>query len=165
VLERAMPTSGARSLFVTLQPKDGASAPEGFRAVTVSCHTRPGPWFRLSDAEHAEAKAKVAEEILSALEATFPGLRGAERPVASAATPKTWQSFTGRAQGRVGGLPFTFDTLRRGYPTGRTREPTLVRVGDTTLPGQSVLAVAWGARRTALELARALNGRGAEQSA
>ncbi|HLL54660.1 MAG TPA: FAD-dependent oxidoreductase [Myxococcaceae bacterium] len=161
VLERPLPVSGARSLFVTLQPKDGASAPEGFRAVTVSCHVHAERWFRLSDAEHAEAKAKVAEEMVGALEAAFPGLRGAEKPVVSVATPKTWQSFTGRSLGRVGGLPFTFATLRRGYPTGRTSEPTLVRVGDTTLPGQSVLAVAWGARRTALELARVLSGRGA----
>jgi len=159
LLERPLPSSGAHSLFVTVTPREDGAAPLGHRAVTVSCHARAAPWFALSDAEHAEAKAKVGEEILAALADAFPGLGEAEKPVVSAGTPKTWQAFTGRALGRVGGLPFTFETLRRGYPIGTTRSPTLMRVGDTTLPGQSVLAVAWGARRAALALARTLESR------
>jgi len=157
LLERPLPSTGAHSLFVTVTPRDDGAAPEGYRAVTVSCHTRAAPWFTLSDAEHVVAKGQVGEEILAVLAEHFPGLREAPKPVVSPGTPRTWQAFTGRMQGRVGGLPFTFETLRQGYPSGKTRAPTLVRVGDTTLPGQSVLAVAWGARRTALALTRILS--------
>jgi phytoene dehydrogenase-like protein len=47
----------------------------------------------------------------------------------------------------VGGLPFSYDSLLQGYPSGLTPVPGLARVGDTVFPGQSVPACAWGARR------------------
>jgi phytoene dehydrogenase-like protein len=153
VLDRPMPTARARSIFVTLSRRDDRTqAPEGFRAVTVSCHTPAREWEHLDEATHAVRKAAVRDELLAALTNIFPALAHAEKPVVLPGTPRTWQDFTGRLGGRVGGLPFTFETLARGYPTGRTRVPKLVRVGDTVFPGQSVPACAWGARRVVGEL-------------
>jgi len=148
-----LPASGAHSLFVTLgRADDRTMAPEGFRAVTVSCHTPARAWEGLSDEAHAEKKAKATEELMRELERVFPALAGAEKRVVMPGTPRTWEGFTGRQGGRVGGLPFDFATLRRGFPTGRTSVPGLVRVGDTVFPGQSVPACAWGARRVVTEL-------------
>jgi phytoene dehydrogenase-like protein len=153
LLERPLPATGAHSLFVTLsRPDDRRMAPDGYRAVTVSSHVPAAAWEALDDAAHAEQKARVTEELLGALEAHFPGLATAEKPVVRPGTPRTWEGFTGRRGGRVGGLPFDFRTLSRGYPTGRTRVPGLWRVGDTVFPGQSVPACAWGARRVVTEL-------------
>ncbi len=153
VLEQPLPVSGAHSVFVTLSRRDDHSmAPRGFRSVTMSCHAPVGRWEGLSDAEHAERKAVVGEELLSALAVPFPQVKSAAKPVVLPGTPKTWQGFTGRWGGRVGGLPFDFATLRRGYPTGRTGVRGLARVGDTVFPGQSVPACAWGARRVVSEL-------------
>jgi phytoene dehydrogenase-like protein len=153
VLDAPLPVSKGHSLFVTLSKRgDTKAAPEGFRAVTVSCHAPASAWDGLSDSEHQARKGRVAEEMLAALTGTFPALAHAEKPVVMPGTPRTWEAFTGRWGGRVGGLPFSFSSLARGYPTGRTRIPGLVRVGDTVFPGQSVPACAWGARRVVSEL-------------
>ena len=148
ILASPMPVSKGHAVFVTLSRRDDRlAAPEGFRAITMSCHTPAAEWEGLDDATHAERKARVGEELLNALGTVFPRVLGAEKPVVMPGTPRTWASFTGRHGGRVGGLPFDFTTLSRGYPTGFTRVPNLVRVGDTIFPGQSVPACAWGARR------------------
>lgn len=156
VLGAPMPTSGAQSVFVTLSRADDRSmAPEGFRAVTLSCHAPARAWEGLSDEAHADWKRRVGEELFGALASAFPAVRGAEKRVHRVGTPRTWEGFTGRLGGRVGGLAFDYRTLLRGYPTGRTRLPGLVRVGDTVFPGQSVPACAWGARRVVHELVQA----------
>jgi phytoene dehydrogenase-like protein len=153
VLDAPLPVTGAHALFVTLgRADDRTVAPEGFRAVTVSCHVPARDWEPLDDAAHAERKARVGEELVTCLAAHFPGLGAAEKPVVLPGTPRTWQGFTGRRGGRVGGLPFDWRTLRAGYPTGRTSVPGLWRVGDTVFPGQSVPACAWGARRVVREV-------------
>lgn len=148
ILDSPMPVSKGHAVFVTLSRRDDRlAAPEGFRAITMSCHTPAAEWEGLDDATHAERKARVADELLGALGSVFPRVLAAEKPVVMPGTPRTWASFTGRHGGRVGGLPFDFSTLARGYPTGFTRVNGLVRVGDTIFPGQSVPACAWGARR------------------
>ncbi len=160
LLREPLRSTGARSIFVTTSARgDAAFAPEGFRSITVSCHARTAPWDAMSDAEQADAKGNVAGDLVAALAARWPALAHAEKPVVMSATPRTWAGFTGRASGRVGGLPLTFRTMRRGYPTGLGGgSATLVRVGDTVFPGQSVVAVAWGARRVAGALDAALEG-------
>ncbi|MDX2010248.1 MAG: NAD(P)/FAD-dependent oxidoreductase [Myxococcaceae bacterium] len=160
VLDEALPVSQGHSLFVTLSKRgDFKSAPEGYRAITVSCHAPAKAWEGLTDAEHQARKAQVGDELVAALTKVFPALAHAEKPVVLPGTPKTWEGFTGRWGGRVGGLPFSFSSLARGYPTGRTRVPGLVRVGDTIFPGQSVPACAWGARRVVSELLADPTGR------
>lgn len=156
VLDTPLATSRAHGVFVTLsRPDDRVAAPSGFRAATLSCHTPAREWEGLSEEEHQQRKARVAEELLGALARAFPAVRHAHKPVVMPGTPRTWASFTGRAGGRVGGLPFTFATLRRGYPSGASIAPGLVRVGDTVFPGQSVPACAWGARRVVRRLLEA----------
>lgn len=156
VLDAPLPVTGARSTFITLSRADDRSmAPEGFRSVTMSTHAPARAWEGVSDEAHADRKRLVTEELLAALARVFPAVRDAEKPVVMTGTPRTWVSFTGRSGGRVGGLPFDFATLRRGYPTGRTGARGLVRVGDTVFPGQSVPACAWGARRVMKELIHA----------
>lgn len=148
LLDTPMPSSGSHSVFVTLSKRgDLQAAPEGWRAITMSCHTRPAGWADLDEAAHQQRKGSVGEELLSALATVFPQVQPAEKAVVMPGTPRTWAGFTGRFGGRVGGLPFSFSTLARGYPTGLTRVPGLARVGDTVFPGQSVPACAWGARR------------------
>ena len=153
LLPEPLPITRAHSIFVTIGPGSADSmAPPGFRAVTMSCHVKAREWEGLDDAQHAERKTKVGEELLGAVARAFPKVRDAAKPVVMPGTPRTWEGFTGRRGGRVGGLPFDLATLARGFPTGRTRVPGLVRLGDTVFPGQSVPACAWGARRVVGEL-------------
>ncbi len=151
LLPKELPVSGARAAFVTLsRPDDATMAPAHFRSVTISCHAQNG--VQVTPSEQEQQKEDIAAGMLEALAVAFPRVRTAQKPVVLPGTPKTWESFTGRLQGRVGGLPFAYATLAKGYPTGRTAIAGLVRVGDTVFPGQSVQACAWGARRVISEL-------------
>lgn len=138
VVDQPLKGIGAQSTFATL-----GAGPKGFRAVTMSTHAR-------SDLN--VDKNVISETLIDALSTMFPAVRDAAKPVVMPGTPNTWQSFTGRSGGRVGGLPFDFATIAKGFPSGRTNVDRLVRVGDTVFPGQSVPACAWGARRVVGEL-------------
>jgi phytoene dehydrogenase-like protein len=132
-------------------------APRGYRTVSVSCHTPIHRWQHLGHSDHERFKKAVVREIRRAIEEFFPQMKNIHPVVERGATPKTWEKRTNRSEGRVGGIPFDYRNLRYGYPTGITPFPGLVRVGDTVFPGQSVVAVAWGARRIALRLMRQLS--------
>jgi C-3',4' desaturase CrtD len=155
------PFGEGNSLFVSLsQPYDSTRAPKGRRAVTISTHTRLEPWWELfeKDRDAYEArKQEYAERVLNAAESALPGLRQTGGPFIPG-TPVSFQRFTGRSRGWVGGFPQTDLT--------RSRSPRLGRdvwlVGDSVFPGQSVLSAALGGARVAQAVAQSL---GEESSA
>lgn len=57
-------------------------------------------------------------------------------------TPKTFHHYTSRHEGRVGGIPVNgiFNTLL--MQKFKTKIPNYYLVGDTTFPGQSIVAQA-----------------------
>lgn len=135
------------SIFVSFSlPGESCIAPEGLCAVTVSTHTRPGPWFaasRRSREEYLKLKSAYEERVLDLMASQLPGAREAVQWL-EAGTPVTWQRYTGRADGYVGGYPQTslFDV--RGPATGFDN---MFLVGDSIFPGQSLPGVTTGARR------------------
>lgn len=140
------------SLFVSASPaSDSGRAPAGQRAVTVSTHTRPGPWFEAL-ARGPEAylgmKERFTGKVMALLGRELPGAEGAIRSVA-AATPVTWERWTGRKGGFVGGY---VQSSLFGVPGPSTGFDNLFLAGDSIFPGQSLPGVATGARRT-VELA------------
>jgi phytoene dehydrogenase-like protein len=80
--------------------------------------------------------------VLAAAEIALPGLRHAVR-LAMPGTPVSFQRFTHRSGGWVGGFPQTSLTRSRSPRLGAG----LWLVGDSVFPGQSVLSVALGAAR------------------
>ena len=142
------PLGEGNSVFVSVSPAwDEARAPAGRRAVTISTHTNPHPWYRLrSDDEGMYNKRKQAygERLLDAANGALPGLRDAA-DLLLPGTPLAFQRFTRRAGGWVGGFPQT--NLLRGW--GPRLSPNLWMVGDSIFPGQSTAAVALGGLRVA----------------
>jgi len=142
------PFGEGNTVFASLSPAwDASRAPEGQRALTLSTHTELGSWWHLyeNDRPAYEARrADLAEKALAAAEAAIPGLRGAARLVLTG-TPVTFQSFTGRRRGWVGGFPQT--NLLRTF--GPRLGSNLWLVGDSIFPGQSTAAVALGGLRVA----------------
>jgi C-3',4' desaturase CrtD len=142
------PFGEGNSVFVSLSlPDDSLRAPRGQRAVTISTHTRLGPWWQLHESDLAAYEARKQEytdRVLDAAEIALPGLRRAVR-LAIPGTPVSFQRFTHRSGGWVGGFPQTSLT--------RSRSPRLAAglwlIGDSIFPGQSVLSVALGAARVA----------------
>jgi C-3',4' desaturase CrtD len=142
------PFGNGNTVFLSLSPAwDEERAPEGRRAVTLSTHTELSPWWDLFERDRPGYEVRreaVADRVLQAAEKVLPGLReGADLILPG--TPVTFQRFTRRAWGWVGGFPQT--SLFRAW--GPRLAPGQWLVGDSIFPGQSVPAVALGGLRVA----------------
>lgn len=147
------PLGEGNSVFLSLSPAwDASRAPAGQRALTISTHTSLDGWWDLfeNDRPAYEArKAALTEKVFNTAEIALPGLREAARLVLPG-TPVTFQRFTRRAWGWVGGFPQTslFSTF------GPRLDSNLWMVGDSIFPGQSTAAVALGGLRVAQAVLR-----------
>jgi C-3',4' desaturase CrtD len=142
------PLAEGNSIFMSLSPEwDLDRAPHGKRALTISTHTQLQPWWQLfNDDQEAydNRKNEYTDRILQAGEIVFPNLRSAVELILPG-TPITFQRFTRRFLGWVGGFPQT--KLLRNW--GPRLSPGLWMVGDSIFPGQSVPAVMLGGIRVA----------------
>ncbi len=142
------PLAEGNSVFLSLSPAwDNSRAPQGRRAVTLSTHTKLADWWRCfeQDQEIYETRKHIyTERLLAAAETALPGLRSAAQLILPG-TPVTFQRFTQRKWGWVGGFPQT-DLFRTWGPRLASN---LWLVGDSIFPGQSTAAVALGGMRVA----------------
>jgi phytoene dehydrogenase-like protein len=142
------PMGNGNTVFLSLSPAwDDGRAPQGRRTLTMSTHTELDPWWDLfeHDREAYESRKQAyTGRVLSAAEVALPGLREAADLILPG-TPVTFQRFTRRVWGWVGGFPQT--SLFRAW--GPRLAPGLWMVGDSIFPGQSVPAVALGGIRVA----------------
>ena len=145
------PMGNGNTVFLSLSPAwDESRAPEGRRTLTVSTHTELDLWWDLHerDREAYQTRTEVfTGRVLEAAEVALPGLRDAADLIMPG-TPVTFQRFTRRLWGWVGGFPQTSLTRAWGPRLG----PGLWLVGDAIFPGQSVPAVALGGLRVARSL-------------
>lgn len=156
ITEMCGPLGETRSLFISMSPLwDQSRAPAGMRAVTITTHTAVEPWWALyaRDPEaYAGRKAEYAERMLETIDRVLPGFK-AGVSLLLPGTPLTYQFYTGRHLGMVGGFPQTSLFRARGPLTGVAN----VRlVGDSIFPGQSTAGVSLGAIRVFEDLRRRL---------
>ena len=147
------PFGEGNTLFLSLSPAwDGKRAPEGRRALTISTHTDLQSWWDLfekdKDAYNAQKQIYV-DRIIAISERVIPGLKDAS-DLMLPGTPITFQRYTRRKWGWVGGFPQTH--LFRAW--GPKISPGLWMVGDSIFPGQSTAAVALGGLRVARSILR-----------
>jgi C-3',4' desaturase CrtD len=145
------PLGEGNSVFMSVSPAwDAQRGPDGQRAITLSTHTRLPLWWDLFESDrvaYEDRKESYTERMLQAAEVALPDLREAATLVMSG-TPVTFQRFTRRTGGWVGGFPQT--SLFRNW--GPWMAPGLWMVGDSIFPGQSTAAVALGGLRVARAL-------------
>lgn len=152
------PLGEGNSVFLSFSMAgDTSRAPAGHRALTISTHTRTADWWALrhrpdGKQEYDDRAGAYTERLLSLAERAVPGLRRRLRLVMHG-TPVTFQFFTRRHLGGVGGFPMTSLFTARGPWTG-LRNAWLV--GDSIFPGQSTAGVTMGALRVVDEVTRAL---------
>lgn len=161
ITEMDGPLGEGRSIFISLSPAwDDTRAPAGRRAATITTHTAVQPWWDALEGDpqaYQTRKQEYTERMLSAVENALPGFRSSIRLLLPG-SPVTYQFYTDRPQGMVGGLPQTSLFAARGPRTGI---PNLRLVGDSIFPGQSTAGVTLGALRVAADVQRALpTGRG-----
>ncbi len=109
-------------------------------SMSVSTHTRAEPWWNSSAFETQNHREVLEERLLSSVESVIPDVR--DRVLLQrSATPRTFQRFTGRPGGYVGGLiqrpsnaPF--------FAASRRPAKGLFLAGDHVFPGQGTVGVA-----------------------
>ena len=140
------------SIFLSLSnPLDPSRAPAGHLAATISTHTHAQSWWDLAQGDpqaYARRVEDYCQRCLDAAERALPGLRNSVR-LCLPGTPLTFQRFTRRPLGLVGGYPQT--SLFQAYSPA-TRLPNLWQVGDSIFPGQSTAGVTLGAIRAARDI-------------
>lgn len=156
ITEKEGPLGEGRSLFVSMSPLwDESRAPQGKRAVTITTHTTVQQWWELlaRDPEAYGAKKEAyTERILEAVNKVIPNFK--ESIVLNmAGSPITYNTFTGRHKGMVGGFPQVSLFKARGPRTGIRN---LRLVGDSIFPGQSTAGVTLGGMRVAADVKRSL---------
>ncbi|MGE0325487.1 MAG: phytoene desaturase family protein [Polyangiaceae bacterium] len=126
--------------------------PEGApRSATLSTHVSLASLRSLDEPARARSVSRIQRRMRAALEARAPEVAGAALEWMPA-SPRTFERFTGRFGGYVGGVPRRagLGNYRRLGPM--RVEPGLYLVGDSVFPGQSILAAALGGLRTAEQI-------------
>lgn len=146
---------GTGSLFYSFShPEDEKRAPAYHQAVTVSTHTSPDLWEKaFANGNYEELKETILKDIIEIFKNRFGSSH--EIITSSLATPHTFEHYTGRAHGLVGGLSHNSDNNILTFPSQETPVKNFYRIGDTTFPGQGIVGVATGA----LILAGKLSGK------
>lgn len=150
VVDPNKPLGEGNSVFFSLSDgADGSRAPAGYRNATLSTHTRIAPWWELRQQDdpsaYHERRDIYAERLLTAVEKAIPNVREAIT-LCLPGTPVTFEFYTRRPGGMVGGFPQSSLFTVRGPSTGI---PNLRLVGDSIFPGQSTAGVTIGGMRVA----------------
>lgn len=150
------PLGETNSIFMSLSPTwDTSRAPVGQRAMTITTHTNVSQWWDLLKADESAYYAQkevYTQKILAQAEKIIPNFQD-NITLLLPGTPVTYQFYTDRHMGMVGGFPQTSLFKARSPRTGI---PNIRLVGDSIFPGQSTAGVSLGAIRVADDVRRVM---------
>ena len=127
-------------------------SPTGDRTVTCSTHVPMDELLGRDEDERGPYVAGIQEAMRRTIERRAPELY-ASITIEMTASPRTFERFTARPEGFVGGIPRRAGLQNyRGIFPGESL-PGLHLVGDSVFPGQSTLACAIGGVRVADKIA------------
>jgi phytoene dehydrogenase-like protein len=146
------------TLYLSMSPTwDTSRAPTGYRAATVSTHTSVAQWWNLlqqDESAYYERKQAYAERMIALIDEKLPGFKSAVE-LCLPGSPVTYQFYTLRHRGMVGGFPQTSLFAARSPSTGISN---IRLVGDSIFPGQSTAGVTLGGIRVARHVNHQLAG-------
>jgi phytoene dehydrogenase-like protein len=119
----------------------------GERTVTISTHVALQNYVQLNDREQGAYVAAVQARMRHTIEKRAPEL--ACYTLELPASPRTFERFTGRKHGAVGGVPRRVGLHNYLQLTTPRLGRAFFLVGDSYFPGQSTLAVALGGVKAA----------------
>ncbi len=141
-----IPNCNSKSFFVSFSAADDfEKAPEGWRSVTISCHTKIANWQNLSKDDYNQRKEETTRYIISNLMKRMPQFQNAEIEWLLSGTPGTFEFYTQRKNGFVGGIPHSTGKNLLKMPPNKTPFKNLYQIGDTAFPGQGTPGVVLGA--------------------
>lgn len=135
---------------------DKTLAPAGKHIVHAFVTDHVDQWkaYERGSQPYLDAKAKRARQIIAGVETILPGLSKAIE-VTVTASPLTHERYLNRWHGSYGPLLKPGETILQ-KPQNRTRIRNLFVVGDSTFPGQGVIAVTYSGISCASLVARKL---------
>lgn len=146
-----------RHVFLSVSAAADAKAGSGLRTALLSTHVPIRWWRGLPPVEQPAAHEAILAEMRHTLAHLAP--EWASGVVGEfSASARTWQRFTGRPDGKVGGAPRRAGLHNYSQLHPVEAAPGLWLVGDSVFPGQSALATATGGQRAAVA---AMRGAGA----
>lgn len=141
-----VPHCESKSFFVTFSLADDTrKAPKGMKSVTISLHTKPENWQGITREEYERRKTEAGNFIINKFNVAFPALREQKKSYIEFGTPQTFERYTYRYQGLVGGVPHSVSNNLLKMSSGVTPFRNFYNTGDTVFPGQGTVAVTIGA--------------------
>ncbi len=143
------PLGNGNNMFISVSaPGDLESAPAGHRAVMVSTHCELSPWEGLTEAEYETKKHETGQRLMTLARRVYPDL-GREAVVFEVATPRTYEKYTRRPRGAVGGYRLSLANSNQRAIPHRLGVDGFWMCGDTTWPGLGTVACVLGSRLVA----------------
>ncbi|MEO1388543.1 MAG: C-3',4' desaturase CrtD [Cyanobacteria bacterium J06634_6] len=138
------PIAENNSLFVSVSREGDGRAPQGKATIIASSFTEVQQWYDCDEDGYKDMKERYTQEAISRLKDYFD-LRPEHLVHVEAATPRSFETFTGRENGIVGGIGQKVPTFGPfGFAT-RTPVKNLWLVGDSTHPGEGTAGVSYSA--------------------
>lgn len=136
------PIGENNSLFVSVSRPGDGRAPEGKATIIASSFTDLTQWQQVDT--YDALKQQYSYQALQKL-GKFFDLRPEHLIHVEAGTPRTFERFTGRDRGAVGGLGMRLSTFGPFGFANRTPIPNFWLVGDCTHPGEGTAGVSYSA--------------------
>jgi phytoene dehydrogenase-like protein len=137
------PLGEGNNMFVSVSSGgDLQSAPAGHRAVMISTHTDLEGW---DGPDYDQRKKEIGEHLVRCAQRVYPRL-GERALVYQVGTPHSYERFTWRPRGAVGGVRQTLRNTNQLAVPHDIGVKGLWLVGDTTWPGLGTVACVLGSR-------------------
>ena len=133
--------------------KENDRAPFGSQTLTISTHIPMNKFLNLPEDEKGAYIDKVHNRMRETLQLRCPDW-SEQVYFALTASPRTFERFTSRSKGLVGGIPKTKGWHHYRHLAPKLIAPNFYLVGDSVFPGQSTLATATGGHRIAESIVR-----------
>ena len=114
----------------------------------ISTHCELAPWQGLTTEAYERCKRRLGERLVTLARRVYPDL-GRDAVVLEVATPRTYERFTGRPQGAVGGVRQSLTNSNQQAVPHDLGIPGYWMVGDSTWPGLGTVACCLGSRHVA----------------
>ncbi len=146
--EKTNPYTGSNSFFISLSDYELGEK----KSVTISTHCKNEFWENLEKNEYYEQKEKVQEFMFDIMKQYIPAFKECKIENVMVGTPITFERYTQRYSGTVGGIPLIKDYIPFRYPSNFTEIEGLYLVGDSVFPGQGWPGVSMGVLNLLLQL-------------
>ena len=142
-----IPNCGTTSFFVSISHPEDRSRANSLekQVVTISTHTKPDLWMKLSKEDYKIKKNETADFILAEFMKYF-SLSLQELGEIQTGSPTTFIKYTKRFKGLVGGIPHSIKRNPLKMAISKSPVDNFYLIGDTQFPGQGIGAVVMGAQ-------------------